>query len=354
MPSREEWLNQGFLLSDHPFDPVQDPVHGLNLRAQRVSLSRPLDVFTTSGLEDYFAQVGSIGSAVTEVSEFLEGQGYGLDSGIPPVLLIEGPGGTGRKTLGSFVAHLMKSHCAAQPSFKLLRVTTDHFGRLLLEVRFALEEHFKRANQDTAPLKSRDAFIKPEDPDETVLAGLFSSVAQQNLGLPLLILLIDILEFRNFEWIHKLHNLLKDLSVALIFLTKDDLVTERFKKALGRGEYLGCAVCIAPLSMQDGTTLLAKRLATFRQLGAPNDLPPLTPYEMAAIQWIFTGGDKTRAIKILLNLCRVAMNRKLSDLARLNLGIPSRPWAAVASISQKDVREAYEKSLQNLGWGVEQ
>lgn len=228
------------------------------------------------------------------------------------------------------------------------------FGRLLLEIRLVLEEHFKRANVDTALLKSRDGFIKSEDPDETVLAGLFGSVAQQNLGLPLLILLIDALEVLNFEWIKKLHGMLRDLNVSLIFLTKDDVVTARFKKALGRGEYVGCAVRIAALTMQEGMTLLKKRLATFRQVNAPNDLPPLTPYEMTAIQWIFTGGNETRAIKILLNLWRVAMNRKLSYLLSSNPGIPARQASAMANISRNDVQEAYEKSLQNTGWGGQQ
>lgn len=349
MANRDAWLNQAFLLSDHPFEPMRDPVHGLDLRGLRISLSRSLDVFTTKELADYFAQVGSIEIAVGDVSAFLNGMGYSIDNGTPPVLLIEGQGGTGRKTLGNFVAHLMKAHCFNPPSLQLLRVTTNHFGRLLLEIRYALETHFKRLNLDTTSLASRDALIKSEDPDETVLAGLFSNLAQQNLGLAMLILLIDPLEYRNFDWIGKLHAMLKDLNVALVFLTKDDLVTERFAKALGRGEYIGCVLRVGPLNMQDGLTLLGKRLSLFRQTGAPLNLAPLTPYEMAAVQWVFTGGTETRTIKILLNLCRVALNLKLADL-QANAGAP-QPGTSPPRITEADLQKAYQTVLQQASWG---
>jgi hypothetical protein len=278
MANRDELLKQAFLLSDHPFEPTRDPVHGLDLRASRISLSRWLDIFTIKELADYFSQVGSIEKAVRDVSAFLDGMGSSIDDGTPPVLLIEGQGGTGRKTLGNFVAHLMKSHCFTPPSWQLVRVTTNHFGRLLLEIRYALQAHFTRLNLDTSSLASRDALIKSEDPDETVLAGLFSNLVQQNLGIAMLILVIDSLEYRNFDWIRKLHTMLRDLNVALVFLTKDDLVTERFAKALGRGEYAGCVLRIGPLNMQDALTLLSRRLSLFRQTGAPNYLAPLTSY----------------------------------------------------------------------------
>jgi hypothetical protein len=315
----------------------------------RISLSRWLDVFTNEELADYFAQVGSIGLAVKIVSAFLSGMGYSIDNGTPPVMLIEGQGGTGRKTLGNFVAHLMKAHCSARPSLQLLKLTTNHFGRLLLEVRYALQAHFQRLNLDTTLLASRDALIKSEDPDETVLAGLFSNLAQQNLGLAMLILLIDPLEYCNFDWIRKLHAMLRDLNVALVFLTKDDLVTERFSKALGRGEYTGCILRVGPLNMQDGLTLVGNRLSLFRHTGAPNNLAPLTPYEMAAVQWIFTGGAETRTIKILLNLFRVAMNLKLADL-QANAGTPP-PSTAPIRITQADLQKAYQTVLQQASWG---
>jgi hypothetical protein len=191
--------------------------------------------------------------------------------------------------------------------------------------------------------------IKSEDPDETVLAGLFNNLGQQNLGLAMLILLIDPLEYRNFDWIRKLYAMLKDLNVALVFLTKDDLVTERFSKALGRGEYVGCALRVEPLNMQEGLTLLGKRLSLFRHMAAPNNLAPLTPYELAGVQWVFTGGTETRAISLLLNLCRVAMNLKLADL-QANVGAPP-PGTAQIRITQADLQRAYETVLQQGGWG---
>jgi hypothetical protein len=64
MNNRDVWLRQGFLLSDHPFEPMQDPVHGLDFRGLRISFSRWLDVFSTEKLADYFVQVGSIEQAV--------------------------------------------------------------------------------------------------------------------------------------------------------------------------------------------------------------------------------------------------------------------------------------------------
>ncbi|MCX6632658.1 MAG: hypothetical protein NTW28_34070 [Candidatus Solibacter sp.] len=354
MSSREDWLNRGFLLQDHPFEPVRDPIHGLDLRAVRVNLSKPLDIFAIQQLEGYFAQVGSVATAVKEISDFLDGEGTSIDTATPPVLLIEGPGGGGRKTLGNFVAHLMKAHCLTPPSFRTLPVTTGHFGRLLLEIRLRLEQHFRQSNGDDTVLKSRDAFIKPEDPDETVLAGLFNSVAQQNLGLPMLVLMVDAVDFRNFDWIRKLHGMLKDLNVALIFLTKDNLVTELFRKALGRGDYTGCAVRLTALTKQDGIALLTQRLKIFRNPGAPSGMATLTPYELAAIQWIFAdtrGGDEPRAIKMVLNLCRVAMNRKLAELVQSNTALPAQAGSGMAPIGEQDLREAYAKSLQQTSWG---
>jgi hypothetical protein len=317
-----------------------------------VSLSRPLDVFSVGGLADYFARVGSFAKAVTEISDFLIGQGNSIDTATPPVLLIEGPGGTGRKTLGNFAAHLMKDHSLNPPSFRMLPVTTDHFGRLLFEIKDELQEHFGRSNLDPSILKRRDTFIKPEDPDETVLAGLFNSVAQQNLGLPMLILLIDVLEYRNFDWIGKLHGMLKNLNVALIFLTKDQLVTERFKSALARSDYIGCSVCLAPLTMQEGKELLEHRLTIFRhQAGSPG-VTRLTPYEMAAIQWSFTGGNASRTVKWLLSLYRITMNFKLANLVSSGTALPGAPGTPGPSIGESDVREAFEKSLRQGSWGA--
>jgi hypothetical protein len=204
-------------------------------------------------------------------------------------------------------------------------------------------------NLDTSFLASRDAMIKSEDPDETVLAGLFSNVAQQNIGLGMLILLIDPLEYRNFDWIRRLYAMLKDLNVALVFLTKDDLVTERFAKALSRGEYIGRVLRVGPLNMEDGLKLLNQRLSLFRQAGAPQNLAPLTPYELTAVQWVFTGGAETRAIKILLNLCRVAMNLKLAAL-QANAGGP-QTGGAVTTITLADLQKAYQTVLQQTSWG---
>jgi hypothetical protein len=119
---------------------------------------------------------------------------------------------------------------------------------------------------------------------------------------------------------------------------------------LQRGDYIGCVLRLAPLEMQDGVALLGKRLSMFR-LGASGAMSPLTPYEMAAIRWIFTGGNETRAVKILLNLCRVAMNLKLEDLLASKTANPSRPGAGVLSITEQDVRKAYETSVRQAAWG---
>ena len=81
---------------------------------------------------------------------------------------------------------------------------------------------------------SRDALIKSEDPDETVLAGLFNNLAQRSLGLPMLILLIDPLEYRNFDWIRKLHAMLKDLNVDDYFLAHVQIDTSRFGAPVSR------------------------------------------------------------------------------------------------------------------------
>jgi hypothetical protein len=351
MPDRQQWLIDGFYLCDHPFEPVIDPVTRVDLRARRVNLTRPLDVFGVSELEDYFAKVGSFADAVRRVSAFLAGQGFAIDQGTPPVILIEGPGGSGRKSLGNYVAHLMKAHCADPPGFKLLPVNTDHFGKLLLEIRFTLERHLKPHGLDADVFKSRDAYIKPEDPDETVLAGLFSDVAQQGLAAPMLILLVDSIDFKHFDWITKLQDMLAGLNVAFIFLTRDSLVTRRFNAALSRNEYAGQSVQIGPLTMEDGRQLLSQRIGRFRVGAAPQGIAQLTPYEEAAVEWMFTNGQESRAIKMVLNLCRVAMNLKLVENVNAKLAIPPQPGSGPASISKNDLELAYKSSLQQASWG---
>jgi hypothetical protein len=251
-------------------------------------------VFTMTALDHYFVRTGTFAATVKDISDFLDGQGGSIDTGIPPVLVIEGAGGTGRKTLGNFAAHMIKAHCVSPPRLRRIRLTTDHFGRLLLEIKLALEEHFGCSNLDATTLRSRNDLIKAEDPDETLLANLFYSAAQQNLAIPMLILLVDELEYRNFEWIRKLHGMLRDLNVALIFLTKEPLVSELFKKALTRDDYVGAAVRLSLLTMQDGIDVLEKRLQIFRTQPAPAGIAGMTPYERAAIDWIFTGGTQSR------------------------------------------------------------
>jgi hypothetical protein len=167
----------------------------------------------------------------------------------------------------------------------------------------------------------------------------------------MLILLVDPVEYRHFDWIRKLHGMLEDLNVALIFLTKDPLVTARFNAAVNRNEYTGCSVQIDALSMENGRELLRHRIGRFRTGTAPHDLPELTPYEEAAVRWIFTGGKESRTIKIVLNLCRVAMNLRLAKNVTGNAAIPAKAGTGPAVISEDDLRDAYQNSLHQASWG---
>src|SRR5450755_1048235 len=105
MPTRDDWLNLGFLLSDHPFDPARKPIHDLDGKVINVNFSRPLDAFGTQELKDYFQRIGSFNTAINDISSFLDSLGTSMDRSAPPILLIEGPAGNGRKTVGNFAAH---------------------------------------------------------------------------------------------------------------------------------------------------------------------------------------------------------------------------------------------------------
>jgi hypothetical protein len=353
VPTRDQWLTQGFVLCDHPFEPVRDPVNGLDLKAKKISLLRPLDIFALKELTPYFASIGSFQRAVSAVSDFLDDQGYAMDSATPPVLLIQGPRGAGRKTMGNFIASLMKGHCAVEPGFHQIPVRTAHFGRLLLEIKLALERHFTQSHVDTAVLRSRDLLVKAEDPDESLLAGLFDTVAQQNLVLPMLILQIDSVDYQSFDWIARLHGMCSALNIAFIFLTEDDLVAKLFRGALSQDQYIGTSVRLEPLTIADGKAFLQHRLNIFRTQPPPAGIHALTPFELQAIDWIFTKGKDTRTIKMLLNLYRTAMNRKLAFLTKSSLKFPPDAGSTAASIGESDVRDAYHSSVQKAGWGAE-
>lgn len=350
MPTSDEWLDQGFLLRDHPFEPAREPIHDLDGKIVNVNFSKPLDAFGTKELKDYFQPIGSFNTAVTDISSFLDGFGKGMDQSSPPVVLIEGPAGNGRKTVGNFAAHLMKEHCARPPRLQTIPVTTNHFGRLLFEIKQALELHFTKKNIDTSTVKSRDNSIKAEDPDESNLAGLFSIVAQENLSPPVLILLIGPLRYRNHsDWIGKLHGMLKDLNVALMFTTEDKLITELFKKAIARGDYPGCPVRLAPLTMQDGKSLIINRLLQFRKQPPPAGLAPLTPYEIAGIEWIF---KEDLVIRHVLNLCRLTLNRKLSQLVGSKTPVPPLvPGDPGTQINVDDFKVVFGTAMSKGSWG---
>src|SRR5216684_1105797 len=339
MPTRDEWLTQGYLLSDHPFDPELALIHDPDGNVLDVNFSDPLDVFGTKELKDYFQPVGSFNTAITDISTFLDGFGNRMDRNALPILLIEGPAGNGRKTVGNFAAHFMKDHCTKPPSLHTIPVTTNHFGRLLFEIKQALELHFTKNKIDTTAIKSRDP-IKAEDPDESNLAGLFSNVAQAKLNPPMLVLLIGPLRYpNNSDWIGKLYGMLKKLNVALIFTTNDRRITDLFKQALKRGDYLGCPVRLDPLTIQDGKTLITNRLLQFRKQPPPPGLAPLTPYEMAAIEWIFR---EDLVIRQVLNLCRLTMNRKLTQLVGSQKPVPSPvPGDPGTQINTNDFKDVF-------------
>jgi hypothetical protein len=350
MPTREEWLNQGFVLGDHPFEPARVAVHDLTNNVVRVNFSNPLDVFGTKELKNYFEPVGSFQKAVSDISDFLDGLGGSIDRSAPPVLLIEGPKGNGRKTVGNFAAHLMKEHCELTPSLRVLPVTTNHFGRLLFEIKQALEGHFDKHSINIKTLKSRDTFIKPEDPDESVLAGLFNSVAQENLGPPMLILLIGPVQYRNHSnWISKVYGMLKNLNVALLFTTEDKLIRDIFKRSLEAGEFLGCAVLLAPLTYLDGTTLITNRLHHFRTQPTPPGLDPLLPFDSSAIRWMF---QEALVIRQVLNFCRLGLNRKLADLVNSKKAVPPPiPCDPQTQINTDDFKRVFSAVMSRTSWG---
>ena len=328
-----------FGLSDNPFDPETDPKRQLAFPPN--SLRKPLNIFQRAELEEYFARVGSFGTAVQDIESFLKTRKV---SDGPPAILIEGPRNSGVESTAYLAAQRVaqRSPGGAKKARRVnIDIRTENYAELLSQIDVNLRLHLKLIGMSGPDMQAIFDLVEINRaaPREQAFHTLFSMLRDPLASAPWLVVVLRPITFERRERIPQLYDTLAPLSIAPIFIAHEPSV-RTFFRGWNRDSIKGVALKIGALTKDDALDLLRRRLDHFRSDPLPADKWPEFPFRRSAVESMFDDGEK--AIGFVLEAFHGALDIKLSKEA---VPDPTITWDTIAEYYTERLKKPAPKKL---------